>query len=413
MTQGKAELAAPVATTAAGETAEGLSLRTRRGQLLLGGMTVGHFSHHVSNSLLNPLLPLIRDSFALSYAQSGLLVSAFSLSLGLSNAPIGYLADRIGSRPVIAGGLVLTGLISAWLSLVGAYWQLLLLMVLLGTVAGSYHAPSSALLAQLFSARSRGTIMGLHITGGHFSFFATPLLAALLVSAVGTWRAPYLYFAIIPVVLGVVIWYLTPRIRVQPAAASSGTAVFRELGEVVRTAGPVISISVAFQVVQAALLAFTALYLVDVHGLPAAFAAAAFGIPHLAGIVCAPLAGYLSDRLGRRAVILIGIVALGPAWLSISLLPTELLLVSLVAIGIASSLRQTVTEVFVTESAPVHRRATYLGGYYMLSQELGGLAAPLLGLLASAIGIGAAFGSIGTGLALLSALVVLFQQKLR
>ena len=134
-----------------------------------------------------------------------------------------------------------------------------------------------------------------------------------------------------------------------------------------------------------------ALYLVDVRGVSAALAAAAFGVPHLAGIVCSPLAGLLSDRLGRRAVILIGVVALGPAWLSITLLPTELLPLSLVAIGIASSLRLTVTEVFVTESAPPHRRATYLGGYYMLSQELGGLAAPLLGLLAGGVGIGAAF----------------------
>jgi MFS family permease len=401
------------ARTVASESAEVVSPRTRRGQLLLGGMTVGHFSHHVSNSLLNPLLPLIRDSFVLSYAQSGFLVSAFSLALGLSNAPIGYLADRIGSRPVIVSGLVLTGLISAWLALVGDYWQFLVLLVLLGIVAGSYHAPASALIAQVFPASSRGAVMGLHITGGHLSYFATPLLAALLVSFVGTWRAPYLYFAIIPIVLGVVIWYLTPRVRVAPTAAASGTAVFRELGEVVRTAGPVVSLSVVFQVFQAALLAFTALYLVDVRDVPAALAAAAFGVPHLAGIVCSPLAGLLSDRFGRRAVILIGVAALGPAWLSLSLLPTELLPLSLIAIGIAAALRLTVTEVFVTESAPAHRRATYLGGYYMLSQELGGLAAPLLGLLASAVGIGAAFGSVSLSLTTLSVLVVLFQQRLR
>jgi len=56
---------------------EELSLRTRRGRLLLGTITAAHFAHHTSNSLLNPLLPLIRDTFALSYAQSGFAVSAF------------------------------------------------------------------------------------------------------------------------------------------------------------------------------------------------------------------------------------------------------------------------------------------------------------------------------------------------
>ena len=46
--------------------------------------TTAHFSHHISNSLLNPLLPFIRDSFQLTYGQSGWLVSAFAVSLGLS-----------------------------------------------------------------------------------------------------------------------------------------------------------------------------------------------------------------------------------------------------------------------------------------------------------------------------------------
>src|SRR6266550_577388 len=69
---------------------EQMTLQTRRGRVLLTGFTTAHFSHHISNSLLNPLLPFIRDSFQLSYGQSGWLVSAFAVSLGLSNAPIGY-----------------------------------------------------------------------------------------------------------------------------------------------------------------------------------------------------------------------------------------------------------------------------------------------------------------------------------
>src|SRR3981081_3586065 len=95
----------PVAPT---RLSEELSLRTGRGRVLLGTITAAHFAHHTSNSLLNPLLPLIRDTFALSYAQSGFAVSAYALSLGLSNGPIGLLADRIGSRQGIVLGLVLT-----------------------------------------------------------------------------------------------------------------------------------------------------------------------------------------------------------------------------------------------------------------------------------------------------------------
>ena len=64
-----------------------LEIRSTRGRAVIAGFSVAHFSHHVTNSMLNALLPLIRDTFALTYTQSGFAVSAFSLSLGLANAP--------------------------------------------------------------------------------------------------------------------------------------------------------------------------------------------------------------------------------------------------------------------------------------------------------------------------------------
>src|SRR5918912_1206664 len=141
------------------------------------------------------MLPFIRDDFNLSYADSGLLVSAFSLSLGFSNAPLGILADRIGSRPVITAGLVLIGLASLALGLAGAYWQLLVLLILTGVIAGSYHAPAAALIARSFPSNVLGSAMGFHITGGHLSFFLGPAAAAAVVGLTATWRNPSRWFA--------------------------------------------------------------------------------------------------------------------------------------------------------------------------------------------------------------------------
>ena len=87
-------------------------------------------------------------------------------------------------------------------------------------------------------------------------------------------------------------------------------------------------------------------------------------------------------------------------------------LLPLLLVGLGASLRMTVTEVLVLDSTPAHRRATVLGGYYLLVQELGGLAAPLLGALAGAVGIGAAFGSVSLALAACSALVLLLHRRL-
>src|SRR5256885_11161754 len=347
-------------------TAE-LSLKEPRGQVLLGTITAAHFSHHVANSLLNPLLPLIRDAFALSYGQSGFAVSAFSIAAGLANAPWGVLADRVGSRMVIVGGLFLRGAASVALATAGSYWQLLALLIVLGIVSGSYHGPAAALIARMFSPRVRGTAMGIHITGGHLSFFAAPAVAGILATATGTWRTPYIWFAAAPIVFGALLWFVAPHV-LERAAPGDRFAAFREIGRVLRDVGPVVSLSIAFQFGIAALLAFLALYLVDARGLSPALAAVFFGVPQLVGVIGAPLGGWLSDRFGRRRVMLAGLALMGPAVYAVTIVPNEGLVVALVVFGLLWSMRSTVTETLVMDSAPPgrDRKSTRLNSSHLV-----------------------------------------------
>jgi FSR family fosmidomycin resistance protein-like MFS transporter len=387
-------------------------LSNRRGRTLLASITSAHFAHHVTNSLLTPLLPLIRDAFALSYAEAGLLVSVYGISIGGSNLPMGALADRIGSRPVIVVGLLGTGLLSLALATAGAYWHLLVLLILLGIIAGTYHAPAAALLARAFPQDVRGAALGLHITGGHLSLFITPAVAGLLVAATGTWRTSYLWLAAAPLLTALLVWRL--KVPAQPAHLDDREHIgmIRSLIEVARSVGPLVLLSIVFQTLYAAILAFMALYLVDAREISPPQAAAFVGAPQVIGVLGSPIGGYLSDRLGRRAVILTGMVLMGPALYALTVAPLALLPLVLLGVGLASALRQTVTEVLVMDSAPPRRRAMVMGSYYMLFQQLGGIAAPLLGVLAGLIGIGASFSVITLALAVASALVLVVHRKL-
>ena len=390
---------------------EELSLREGRGQALLGTLTAAHFSHHVTNSLLNPLLPSIRDAFGLSYGQSGLAVSAFALSAGLANAPWGVLADRLGSRTVIVGGLLLMGAVSVALATAGAYWQLLAFLVLMGIVSGSYHAPAAALIARTFSPRVRGAVMGMHITGGHLSFFAAPALAGFLVLQTGTWRTPYLAFAIAPIVFGALLWLVAPRVQ-ERTPPGDRFAAFREIANVFRDVGPIVSLSIVFQFGLAAVLAFLALYFVDSRGISPAVAALLFGVPQLVGIVGSPLGGWLSDHLGRRNVIVGALTLLGPAIYALTVVPNEALVPVLVVFGLLWAMRSTVTETLVMDSAPPGRRATVLGAFYLANAEIGGLGAPLFGVFAEGVGLTTAFGWIGIGFLVLSVVALVIGRRL-
>lgn len=375
---------------------------TRRA--LLVAFSVAHFAHHVTNSLLSALLPFIRDAFGLSYLESGLAVTAYTIASGVTNAPWGLLADRVGARRIIVGGLVLIGLASIAVGGSGSYWQLLLALMVMGIASGTYHAPASAIIAETFSRARRGIAMGTHTTAGHLSFFAAPLVAGTLAAA-GTWRTPYLVFAAAPIACALLLW------RVAPAGARAEgrhdwVATFTEIGAVARKIGGLVSLSILFQVLLSAALAFLSLYLVDARGIAPAVAAALFGVPQLAGLVGAPLAGTLSDRFGRRVVLLIGLAITGPASWALVSVPNELVFLPLLALGLSLSVRATTTEVLIVDNTPPERRSTVLGTYYLVNQPVGGIAAPIFGAVAGAIGIGVAYGWLAVVFLLLSAIAL-------
>jgi FSR family fosmidomycin resistance protein-like MFS transporter len=359
---------------------------TRRA--LLVAFSVAHFAHHVTNSLLSALLPFIRDAFALSYTDAGFAVTAYTIASGVTNAPLGVLADRIGARRVIVWGLVLIGISSVAIGLSSEYWQLLAFLMVMGIASGTYHAPASALIAEMFPTR-RGMAMGTHTTAGHLSFFAAPLLAGVLAAA-GTWRTPYIAFAIAPVACAVLLWRVAP-LGTRSTARHGWLATLGDIGAVTRRVGALVSLSIVFQVVISAAMAFLSLYLVDARGISPGVAAALFGVPQLAGLIGAPLAGTLSDRFGRRIVLLLGLALMGPAAWALTIVPNELVFLPLLLVGVSFSIRATTTEVLIIDNTPPDRRSTVLGTYYLVNQPVGGVAAPIFGGVAGAIGIGVAY----------------------
>ena len=109
---------------------------------LLVAFSIAHFAHHVTNSLFSALVPFIRETFAMSNTQIGFAVTAYTIASGFSNAPLGVLADRLGARRVIVGGLCLSELTSIAIGLSGSYLWLLFGLVVMGIASGSYHSPA-------------------------------------------------------------------------------------------------------------------------------------------------------------------------------------------------------------------------------------------------------------------------------
>lgn len=371
---------------------------------LLAAFAVAHFAHHVTNSIFSALLPFIRTAFGLSYVETGFAVSAFTIASGITNAPLGILADRLGARRVIVGGFVVLALSSVAIGLASTYLQLVLFLLIMGVASGTYHAPASALIAEVFGRERRGVAMGTHTTAGHLSFFVVPLLAGGLAAA-STWRTPYLLFAIAPLLCAVLVWRVAP-LGVRPAERHSWLATLSDIAGVARAIGPLVSLSILGQVLLSAAFAYLTLYLVDARGFSPIIAAGLYGLPQAAGLVGAPLGGSLSDRFGRPRVLLAGLMLMGPAAWALTITPDWWIVVPLFVLGIGQAIRMTTTEVLVVDNAPPGKRSTILGTYYLVNQPVGGIAAPVFGAVAEVVGLGATFSGLAAAFVALSVIAL-------
>ncbi len=416
---------------------------------LIALLAGAHFAHHVLTALIVPLLPFIRDDFGLSYAQAGLVNSAFTIAYGVAQLPAGWLSDRIGPRYMLLIGISGVAAAGAFIGLSPAYGALIAGLLLLGVAGGGYHPAASAVISKVVAPERRGRALGVHIVGGSTSHFVAPLIAAGLVSLVG-WRGSFLALAAPVAVLGVIIFALIQRrihhasggvpgyeasARAQQesaggegagttgdggptddAAETGRTTDAPEASEASRTTDApaggrprastalrmtvflvvtgVISASVA------STIPFIPLYLVDVRGIDDRLAAGFISIIFGAGFFAAPLGGWLSDVFGRvRVMIAIGLLS-APLLALITVAPFPVVMfILLLAIGTLMFTRMPTAEAHIAAEVSERHRTTVLGIYFFSGMEGSALLTPLLGSAIDRWGFEAAFPGLAAGLA--------------
>ena len=396
--------ASPAADRSGAAAGEALPAEGPAPRLVLPAFIFAHFAHHVGTGGLSPLLPLIRESFGLDYARSGLLLSAQGLALGFGQLPISALADRASKRGMIAAGLIGVGLAGVAISLSHSFWQLIPLLVLTGIMAATYHAPASAFLSGVYSAAARGRALGTHVIGGALAFSAAPAIAIGVVQLTGSWRSAFLALSLAPLAAGVMMVLLTWRTH-EPRLSGGGQAPeqVRALAAL-RAIGPLVAVALAEQLLTASMFAYIPLFMVDRHQVPQDRAGLFIALITGIGIIAAPLGGALSDRFGRAPVLVAATASVGPLILLLAHVPYgwPIFLVLLVY-GLSMNTRLPVLESLFADAVPPQRRSTVLGLYYFIGQESSGLTTPLVGKLIDVTSPVAAFtflGIVGTVLSL-------------
>ena len=383
---------------------------------LLPLFVVAHFAHHLVTALLVPLLPLIRDSFALDYTRSGLVISAFSLSYGIGQLPAGWLADRIGPRILITVGICGVALAGLLVGLSQTYIMLLVFLALMGVLGGGYHPASPPLISASVEPKHRGRALGFHMIGGSASFFLAPLIAASIATAWG-WRGPFIALAVPSFIFGIVFYVLLKRLiptrESEPGTVSSHSGM-PTAPRRWRRLVPFMIMSMFSAAVVVSAVSFIPLFLVDHFGIAEQTAAALIAVIYSAGFWAAPLGGYLSDRLGNVPVTIAVCLITGPVVYLLNLASYGLGIGAvLLIIGMLMYVRQPASEVYIISQTSERHRSTVLGILYFGCMEGAGVLTPVLGYLIDQLGFSLSFTIVSAALVVVTSVCSIWLWAMR
>lgn len=366
---------------------------------------LAHFSHHLLSALLVPLLPFIRDNFALDYTQAGWVISAFTLSYGISHLPSGWLADRIGPRILITIGISGVALAGLLVGLSPTYVMMIIFLVVLGLTGGGYHPAAAPLISAAVDSKSRGRALGIHQIGGSASYFLAPLIAVAIATTFG-WRSSFIWLSIPTIIFGIAFYVFLGR-RGYAAKAKSG--ITGSDIEAPPTPGrwrrlvALITLSVVGQALLVSTTSFIPFFIVDHFGASEQAAGAILALIYSAGIWAGPLGGYLSDRLGTVPLMIVASLIAGPIVYLLNLAPYSWGIPAVaLAIGMVRHIPMPVSEAYIIGHTSERNRSTILGIYYFGSRGGPGVITPILGYLIDRFGFNTGFSVVGAAMVILT-----------
>jgi len=350
--------------------------------IVLAGISFSHFLNDTMQSLIASVYPILKDNYALDFAQIGLITLAFQFTASLLQPAVGHFTDKKAQPFSLSVGMASTFFGLLLLSVAHQYLVILVAAAMIGLGSAVFH-PESARIARLASGGRYGFAQSVFQLGGAFGSSMGPVLAALIVVPFGqgsiAWFSSIAFIAIV-ILWRIGLWYrpqITARKTVPIArdpSAPGGRRVLVALAVLVM-------LLFSKQLYVSSLSSYYIFYLIDKFGVSTQTAQIYLFIFLAANAVGTFFGGPLGDRFGRKIVIWFSIVGALPFTLALPYAGLAASAVLSVIIGLIISSTTPSIIVFAQELVP-HRFGMISGVFFGVAFGIGGLGAAVLGKVA-------------------------------
>lgn len=332
------------------------------------------------------LSPYFAPEFRLNSEQIGFLASVTAIAWAFSGFFFGALSDRYGRRPVLVPAIFLFSALS-WISgTVHSFTQLLMVRALLGVTEGPCWAIITAIIEESSPPSRRGRNVGIVVSAAALvGLSAAPILSTQVAARFG-WRWAFFVAGIPGIVMGLLLWKFVKEPESGNAhAAGHGHARVSEYLLILRFRNMWLSClgSAGFMCWLFLMNVFAPLYITGVMHESGTTAGFLLGASGLGSFVLSFIFPALSDRIGRRPVLMM--LAVMSAVVPLALQVRALYSAPWVLAGIlllcnaGQAIAALIIVLVPAETVPPQFRATAIGLSTLAGEVIGATVAPTLG----------------------------------
>ena len=356
---------------------------------VLVAICAAHFLNDSTQALLVPVYPLLMTQFSLSFTEIGFISLTYQITASILQPLIGLWTDKHPMPRLLPVGMcfTLTGLLT--ISAASHYLWILAGALVLGMGSSIFH-PESARVARMASGGRFGLAQSLFQVGGNGGQACGPLLVAAIVMPNGQHSLSWL--AMLPITaMALLLWVRKNETGLQRVTNKSiAPSVPLSKGTILRVFAVLVVLVFSRYFYIASVNNYIIFYFTHKFGISVEAAQLRLFLFMFALASGTLLGGPLSDRIGRRYIIIFSILGAAPFALLIPYLDLAWTTIIFVVIGFVLSSAFSSIIVFAQELVPGHV-GTVAGLFFGLSFGMGGIGAAVLGKTADIYGIEAIF----------------------